>query len=86
MSFPDERDVKLLNLVYRANGISTEDEFVVPFSEDRGQDDDTINRCISAGRIKQVGDTSYDNFSLVPWWWPYSSAEQATALRGWKQP
>lgn len=80
----DRREKALLRLVYDENGVSTEDDRLAPFIDDRGDEDDTVNRCIRAKAIWQVG--SEDNFSLVPWWWPYRNAEQAARLAGWKSP
>ena len=77
----DEAEVALVGLVYARNGISTDDPDVEKFCDDRGGRDDTVNRCCTAGLIKQIGDGDSDNFSLVPWWWPYASATQARDVR-----
>lgn len=77
----DARDKELIGLVYDENGISTDDERVTPFADDRGAEDDTINRCMKVGAIKQVGDHDADTFALVPWWWPHRNAEQGEAAR-----
>lgn len=77
----DEAEFALVGLVYARNGISTDDPDVGKFCDDRGGRDDTVNRCCKAGLIKQIGDGDSDNFSLVPWWWPYASATQARDVR-----
>ena len=82
----DAKCKELLTLVYNENGVSTEDDRVERFADDRGEGDDTINMCVKAGAIRQVGDHDTDCFSLVPWWWPYRNAQQALDLRGWTGP
>jgi hypothetical protein len=77
----DARDEMLIAMVIAENGISTEDPRIDMFTDDRRPEDDTINRCVKAGRIKQIGDSSSDNYSLVPGWWPYANQAQADAAR-----
>ena len=74
-------NLKIGGAVSARNGISTDDPDVGKFCDDRGGRDDTVNRCCKAGLIKQIGDGDSDNFSLVPWWWPYASATQARDVR-----
>lgn len=77
----DERETALVRLVHQSGGISTDDPEVEKYCDDRGSHDDTVNRCCKRGDIKQIGDHDTDNFSLVPWWWPYANAEQARRAR-----
>lgn len=54
----------LMGLV--GKGISCDDERIDEYSDDRGRETDTINLCIDAGILKQVGDMDLDNFWLLP--------------------
>lgn len=78
----DEKDRRLIALVWGEQAVSTEDPCIDEFADDRGKEDDTINRCINAGEIRQVGNSDTDNYYLVPIWWPYNSAEQFATLKG----
>ena len=60
----DDRMEALMKLV--GNGIGCEDARLDEYSDDRGLRPDTINRCISAGILKQVGNSDLDDFSLLP--------------------
>jgi len=64
----DTIDHTEMDLIYllasEGGGVACDDERVERFSEDRGQDDDTINRCIDKKWIYQSGDPDLDNFYL----------------------
>lgn len=77
----DRKDEALIALVCAERSVHTEDERIAQYIDDRGPADDTINRCIKAGRIKQVGDYDADNFALVPGWWPYANQERADEVK-----
>lgn len=60
----DDRMKALMALV--GNGIGCEDSRLDDYSDDRATGPDTINLCINAGILKQVGDSDRDDFSLLP--------------------
>lgn len=69
----DDKCMRLIRMVTAEVGISTEDPRIAEFADDRGDDTDTINLCIDAGVLSQVGNADEgENFSLVGGWWPYS--------------
>ena len=77
----NEKDKRLIALVMSEHSVSTDDPRLNEFADDHGNADDTINRCIDAGEIKQIGNCDLDDFRLVPGWWPYASAEQLAASK-----
>lgn len=60
----DKRMQALMRLV--GNGIGCEDKRLDRYSDDRVIGPDTINRCINAGILKQVGNSDLDDFVLLP--------------------
>ncbi len=60
----DDRMKALMALV--GNGIGCEDKRLDEYEDDRGIGPDTINLCINAGILKQVGNSDLDDFSLLP--------------------
>lgn len=76
----DHACLRLVAMVTREKNVSCDDERLNEFTEDRGAATDTINLCINAGKIKQIGNSDADNYSLVPGYWPMSSWTEANLV------
>jgi hypothetical protein len=73
----DQKCHRLIGMVIAEHAISCEDPRINEFADDRGVETDTINLCIEAGGITQIGSSDYDDFRLVAGWWPHATPKRA---------